>query len=109
MTTKEELEQKYKSYLVAVSEGRLDSTTLSEFVADQCDFNGNNFNPKQYGEYVASFWNKCESGLNFQLVDLVINAPNRLASKLSVTGKPKEDFMGMQATGRSVTFKEVNR
>ena len=109
MSTKEQLEQKYKAYLAAVSEGRLDGDTLSGFVADQCIFNGNHFNPKQYGEYVANVTNRCHSGLQFNLVDVVIDAASgRLASKLSVSGKPKEEFFGLRATGRSVTFKEVS-
>ena len=104
--TEDDLEQKYKKYLAAVNAGHLDQ--MDEFVAEHCIFNGLKVNPQQYGEYVTSFTNQCEQGLNFQLVDLVIDAAKgRLASKLVVSGKPVTEFFGLQPTGNEVSFDEV--
>ena len=104
--TEEELDKTYRKYLAAINAGHLD--TMDDFVAEQCIFNGLKVNPEQYGEYVTSFMNRCEDGLHFKLVDLVIDAAKgRLVSKLVVSGTPITDFFGMRPTGHEVSFDEV--
>ena len=104
--TENELEQIYRKYLDAVNAGHLDQ--MDDFVAETCNFNGLTVTPEQYGEYVTSFTNRCESGLYFKIVDLVIDAAKgRLASKLVVSGTPVTEFFGMEPTGHEVSFDEV--
>ena len=70
MSTAAELK---KSTTAAVSAGHFDQDTFSKFIAEQRIFNGNHFSPKQYLEYIAPVTGRCENGLQFDPMDIIIN------------------------------------
>ncbi len=105
--TEAELEKAYKGYLNAVNAGRFHQ--LSEFIAEEADFNGRKVSPRGWDEYIAYFSDRCEKGLHFELLDLVIDAEKgKLASKLIMTGKPVKEFFGMEPNGETISFNEVH-
>lgn len=106
MTTEAKLIQTYHDYLSAINAGHTDQ--MDRYVATQATFNGLDVTPKSYGEYIESFSHRCEKGLHFELVDIVVDAEKRrLASKLIVSGKPTVEFFGIEPNGRDVKFNEV--
>ena len=102
-----EYEQIYRSYIEAVSAQDFDR--MNEFIADKAIFNGILMTPKAVGEQLASFTRRCEQGLHFEILDLVVDAnKGNLAARLAVSGKPTQEFFGYAPTGRTMKFKEVN-
>ncbi|MCY1143667.1 ester cyclase [Actinoplanes sp. Pm04-4] len=98
------LRQIYSAYLEAANAREFDRMT--EFVHDTISFNGEIITRD---EYVAAMRQAVDSVQNYfwHLDDLIIE-DGRVAARLTVTGTPVKEWLGLQPTGRDVTFTECS-
>ena len=96
------LRKVYLAYLEAANAREFHR--MAEFVHDTIIFNGE---PVSRDDYVAAMQQAVDSVQNFawRLDDLIIEG-DRVAARLSDTGTPVKEWLGLQPTGREVTFTE---
>ncbi len=77
---------------------------MAEFAHDTIIFNGETVSRD---DYVAAMQQAVDSVQNFawRLDDLIIEG-DRVAARLTDTGTPVKEWLGLQPTGRDVTFTE---
>ena len=97
-----DLRKVYLAYLEAANAREFHR--MAEFVHDTIIFNGE---PVSRDDYVAAMQQAVDSVQNFawRLDDLIIEG-DRVAARLSDTGTPVKEWLGLQPTGREVTFTE---
>ena len=97
-----DLRKVYLAYLEAANAREFHR--MAEFVHDTIIFNGE---PDSRDDYVAAMQQAVDSVQNFawRLDDLIIEG-DRVAARLSDTGTPVKEWLGLQPTGREVTFTE---
>ncbi|HEX8347853.1 MAG TPA: ester cyclase [Actinoplanes sp.] len=97
-----DLRKVYLAYLEAANAREFHR--MAELVHDTIIFNGE---PVSRDDYVAAMQQAVDSVQNFawRLDDLIIEG-DRVAARLSDTGTPVKEWLGLQPTGREVTFTE---
>ncbi|MEU8607753.1 ester cyclase [Actinoplanes sp. NPDC048791] len=97
-----DLRKVYRDYLDAVNARELHR--MAEFAHDTIVFNGE---PVSRDDYVAALQQAMDSVQNlvYHLEDLIIEG-DRVAARLTDTGTPVKEWLGLQPTGRDVTFTE---
>ena len=97
-----DLRQIYLDYLAAANARELHR--MAEFAHDTIVFNGETVSRD---DYVAAMRHAVDSVQNYRwnLDDLVIEG-DRVAARLTVSGTPVKEWLGLQPTGRDVTFTE---
>ena len=97
-----DLRQIYLDYLAAANARELHR--MAEFAHDTIVFNGETVSRD---DYVAAMQQALDSveNLVWHLDDLVIEG-DRVAVRLTDTGTPVKEWLGLQPTGRDVTFTE---
>ena len=97
-----DLHQIYLDYLAAANARELHR--MAEFAHDTIVFNGETVSRD---DYVAAMQQALDSveNLVWHLDDLVIEG-DRVAVRLTDTGTPVKEWLGLQPTGRDVTFTE---
>ncbi|GAA3924126.1 ester cyclase [Actinoplanes auranticolor] len=97
-----DLRKVYLDYLRAANARELHR--MAEFAHDTIVFNGE---PVSRDDYVAAMQQAIDSvpDLVWHLEDLIIEG-NRVAVRLTDTGTPVKEWLGLQPTGRDVTFTE---
>ena len=97
-----DLRKVYLDYLEAVNARELHR--MAEFAHDTIIFNGE---PVSRDDYVAAMQQALDSvqNLAWRLDDLIIEG-DRVAARLTDTGTPVKEWLGLQPTGRDVTFTE---
>jgi predicted ester cyclase len=98
-----DLRKVYLDYLEAVNARQLHR--MAEFAHDTIVFNGESVSRD---EYVAALREAMDSVQNlfYHLDDLIIEG-DRVAARLTDTGTPVKEWLGLQPTGRDITFTEV--
>jgi predicted ester cyclase len=96
------LRKVYLDYLEAVNARELHR--MAEFAHDTIVFNGESVSRD---EYVAALQQAMDSVQNlvYHLEDLIIEG-DRVAARLTDTGTPVKEWLGLQPTGRDITFTE---
>ncbi|MGW4944481.1 ester cyclase [Actinoplanes sp. NPDC004185] len=97
-----DLRNVYRDYLEAVNARELHR--MAEFAHDTIVFNGESVSRD---EYVAALQEAMDSVQNlvYHLEDLIIE-DGRVAARLTDTGTPVKEWLGLQPTGRDITFTE---
>lgn len=97
-----DLRQVYLAYLEAAN--ARDFHRMAEFAHDTVVFNGD---PVSRDDYVDAMRQAVASvpDLVWRLEDLVVEG-DRVAVRLTDTGTPVEEWLGLRPTGRGVTFTE---
>lgn len=97
-----DLREVYLAYLEAANSREFDR--MAEFVHDTVVFNGE---AVSRDDYVAAMREAVDSVRNYvwHLDDLLIE-DDRVAARLTVTGTPVKEWLGLRPTGRDVTFTE---
>ncbi|WP_250008053.1 ester cyclase [Actinoplanes sp. M2I2] len=96
------LEDTYRDYLRALNDRRLDD--LVSFVHDQLTYNDR---PMSRDQYAASIASDVDAAPDlFYDARIVVAAGNRLACRLLFARTPRRPFLGLEPTGRSVSFAE---
>ena len=92
----------YRAYLEAAN--ARDFHRMAEFVHDTVIFNGE---PVSRDDYVAAMRQAVDAvhGYHWRLDDLIVEG-DRVAVRLTDTGTPVKEWLGLQPTGRDVTFTE---
>lgn len=100
----EDLRKLYLNYIEAINAREFHR--MAEFAHDTIVFNGE---PVARDDYVATMQQHMDSVEDFtwHLDDLIIE-DNRVAARLTDTGTPVKHWLGLQPTGRSVTFTEYS-
>ncbi|MEU8819706.1 ester cyclase [Actinoplanes sp. NPDC048796] len=101
MTTTD-LRKVYLAYLEAANARAFDR--MGEFAHDTVVFNGESVSRD---DYVAAMRQAVESVRDYvwRLDDLVVEG-DRVAARLTVTGTPVTEWLGLRPTGREVSFTE---
>ena len=97
-----DLRKVYRDYLEAAN--AREWHRMAEFVHDTVVFNGETVSRD---DYVAAMQQAVDAVRDYtwRLDDLIIEG-DRVAARLTDTGTPVEEWLGLQPTGRSVTFTE---
>jgi predicted ester cyclase len=97
-----DLRKAYLAYLEAANAREFDR--MAEFAHDTVVFNGE---AVSRDDYVAAMREAVESVRNYvwRLDDLLIE-DDRVAARLTVSGTPVKEWLGLRPTGRDVTFTE---
>ncbi|WP_033343202.1 ester cyclase [Catenuloplanes japonicus] len=92
----------YLDHIEAINAREFDR--MAEFAHDTIVFNGE---PVSRDDYVATMKQHMSAvdGFVWRLDDLLIEG-DRVAARLTDTGTPVTEWLGLQPTGRSVTFTE---
>ncbi|SDD19157.1 ester cyclase [Auraticoccus monumenti] len=100
--TQVHLHEVYHRYIEAINNRELDR--MHEFAHDQLTFNGE---PVSRDDYVAAIQGHLAAVEDFvwRLDDLVIEG-DRVAARLTDTGTPVTEWLGLQPTGKAVEFTE---
>ena len=97
-----ELDSFYRRYLSCCNERRLGD--LATFVHDEIRFNGH---PTSLSDYAAAIASNIEvvPDFHWKIEDLVVN-DNTIAVRLTDTGTPQQDWLGITSTGKSMEIAE---
>ena len=97
-----DLRKVYLAYLEAANAREFHR--MAEFAHDTIVFNGE---PVSRDDYVAAMQQAVDSVQDFvwRLDDLIIEG-DRVAARLTDNGTPVKEWLGLQPTGRTVTFTE---
>ncbi|CDR01330.1 ester cyclase [Streptomyces sp. DSM 41524] len=97
-----DLRKLYLDYIEAINARQFHR--MAEFAHDTLVFNGE---PVSRDDYVATMRQHMDAVDNFvwRLDDLIIEG-DRVAARLTDTGTPVKQWLGLEPTGRSVTFTE---
>jgi predicted ester cyclase len=99
-----ELRQVYLDYLAAMNARELHR--MAEFVHDTIVFNGETVSRD---DYVAAMRQALDAVRDYAWrLDELIVEDDRVAARLTVTGTPVEEWLGLRPTGRDVTFTEYS-
>jgi steroid delta-isomerase-like uncharacterized protein len=96
------LEARYRAYLAALNERRLDD--LADFVADDLTYNGEPMTRRRYRDMIAA-----DIAAIPDLVfaaDVVVAAGDRVACRLVFDCTPQHEFLGFTPNGRRLVFAE---
>ena len=96
------LEARYRAYLAALNERRLDD--LADFVADDLTYNGEPMTRRRYRDMIAA-----DIAAIPDLVfaaDVVVTAGDRVACRLVFDCTPQHEFLGFTPNGRRLVFAE---
>lgn len=100
MTT---LERTWTTYLSYCNDRRLDE--LGDFVHDELQFNGKTTTLKDYAAAIAASI-EAVPDFHWHLEDIVSN-DEMVAVRLTDTGTPESEWLGLPSTGRSFTTQEL--
>ncbi|GAB7043824.1 MULTISPECIES: ester cyclase [Catenuloplanes] len=102
MSDTTDLHEIYRDYIEAINNREFDR--MHEFAHERLTFNGE---PVSRDEYVATMKAHLAAVRDFtwRLDDLVVE-DDRVAARLTDTGVPVTEWLGLQPTGRSVEFTE---
>jgi predicted ester cyclase len=97
-----DLRQVYLDYLAAANARQLHR--MAEFVHDTVVFNGETVSREVYVDALRQAVDSVPD-LAWRIDDLIIEG-DRVAVRLTDTGTPAKEWLGLQPTGRDVTFTE---
>ena len=97
-----ELEETYRSYIAALNERRLDE--LDEFVHERLTYNGEPWSREQYRSLLAGDVRNIPD-LHYD-IQLLVVGPDHIACRLWFDCRPQREFLGIDASGRRVSFAE---
>ncbi len=97
-----DLDGHYRRYLSSLNERQLDG--LDEFVHDEITYNGAPMTRADYRELIAR--HIAEVPDMFFAVDLLVVRADLVACRITFDCTPQSEFLGLQPTGRSVSFSE---
>lgn len=97
-----ELRRIYLAYLDAANAREF--RRMAEFVHDTVVFNGETVSRDEYVDAMRQAVDAVRH-YTWRLDDLIIEG-ERVAARLTVTGTPEKEWLGLQPTGHDVTFTE---
>lgn len=99
------IENTYEDYIHAINTLTM-KETFPRFCQPTVTHNTRSFSMDEYRIMIEDSFRQIK-GLNFTITELVADdASQQVASRLEFTGKPVEEFVGIQPTGRDVNFWE---
>jgi steroid delta-isomerase-like uncharacterized protein len=97
-----DLETRYRAYLAALNERRLDD--LVDYVHEELTYNGEPMTRRQYQELIAADVTAIPD-LIFD-AHLIVAADDRVACRLVFDCTPQHEFLGFTPNGQRLTFAE---
>jgi predicted ester cyclase len=100
--TDAELEARYRAYLQALNDRRLDE--LAAFVQDELTYNGRAMTREDYRDLIAGDVTAVPD-LRYE-ADIVVASGDRVACRLVFDCTPRGEFLSFAAAGRRLVFAE---
>lgn len=101
--TRDEIEHRYRAYIDALNEGRLDDA--AEFYDDQLRFGVQPLSREQFRDFVLKPVHETAPDGTIEIRSIVIEG-DELAARLVRTGTLVREWMGIKPTGRPASFGE---
>ena len=97
-----DLQDLYRRYLACCNEHRF--AHIAEYVHDEIRFNGQ---PTSLADYVASITSNIEAVPDYHwTIEDIATTPDLIAVRLTDTGTPAKEWLGVGPTGRSIRIAE---
>jgi steroid delta-isomerase-like uncharacterized protein len=100
--TNTDLETRYRAYLDALNERRLDD--LVDFVRDELSYNGKTMTRRQYQDLIAADITAIPD-LFFD-AQIIVASGDRVACRLVFDCTPQQEFLGFSPNGERLSFAE---
>ena len=97
-----DLQDLYGRYLACCNERRFDD--IAEYVHDELRFNGQ---PTSRADYVAAIASNIDAVPDFHwTIEDIAATPDLIAVRLTDTGTPEKEWLGIEPTGKSMSISE---
>ena len=100
-----QLQAMYRDYIDAINSGAT-KQRLSKYCQPHVTHNSRHMSIEEYQQMIEPSFEAIQ-GLHFTIEELVVDAKSQqLGVRIGFTGRPVQEFMGIQPTGKDVVFSE---